>query len=122
MPEDQMMLFPSGSETISAVLAGRADGSVMSAPTAMMMLKDPKLADLERAAPFTGVMRADGTPDAMATAIAFRPGDEELRDAYNARLAEMKTDGTVAEIMTRYGFSEDDTAPERTTASMCAGE
>ncbi|WP_280114124.1 transporter substrate-binding domain-containing protein [Hoeflea sp. BAL378] len=121
VPEDKIMQFPGGAESISAILAGRVDGTVLSAPTAMMMLKDPKLSELERATPFTGLMRADGTPEAMATAIAMRTDDTELRDAYNARLAEMKADGTVAAIMERYGFSSEDSAPERTTASICAG-
>lgn len=121
VPEDRMMQVPSGQESLSAVLADRAHGSVMSAPTAMMLLKDPKLSDLERAAPFTGLLRADGTPEAMATAIAFRPDDTELRDAYNERLAEMKKEGAVKEIMQRYGFSEDDAAPERSTENLCAG-
>ena len=121
VPEDRVMQVPSGQESLSAVLAGRAHGSVMSAPTAMMLLKDPKLSDLERAAPFTGLLLADDTPDAMATAIAFRPDDTELRDAYDRRLAEMKEVGAVKEIMQRYGFSEEDSAPERSTEALCAG-
>lgn len=121
IPEDQIEQYPSGQETLSAVMAGRADASVMSAPTATQLLEDPKLADLERATPFAGLEREDGTQVAMYTAIAFRPADTELEEAYDARLAEMKEAGMVTEIMERYGFAEDDMAPSFSTEKICAG-
>lgn len=121
VPEDQMIQFPSGQESLSAVMAGRADAATMSAPTVASHLRHENVAArLERAQSFTGLLREDGTPSAMYTAIAFRPDDTELRDAYDERLAEMKADGAVAEIMERYGFLPEDTAPERTTDEICS--
>ena len=77
-------------EALSALMAGPVDGNVLSGPTALMMLEDPNVGDkLERVTPFTGLLCANGEPVALYTAIAFRPGDTELCDAYNARLADM---------------------------------
>ena len=122
IPEDRVEQFPGAQEALSALMAGRVDGNVMSGPTALIMLEDPNVGDkLERVTPFTGLLRANGEPVALYTAIAFRPDDTELRDAYNARLAEMTADGTVAEIRARYGFSDDEAAPSYTTADICAG-
>lgn len=121
VPEDQMVQFPSGAESLSAVMAGRADAATMSAPTAVSNLRDENVAArLERAQPFEGLMLEDGTPSAMYTAIAFRNEDTELRDAYDERLAELKADGTVSRIMEEYGFLPEDTAPERTTEAICS--
>lgn len=122
VPEDRMMQFPSGNETLSALIAGRVDGSVMSGPTATMMLEDPNLkGKVERVVPFEGLIREDGTPAALYTAIAFRPEDEALRDAYDERLAELKADGTVDQMRTRYGFTDDEAAPGFSTDQICKG-
>jgi polar amino acid transport system substrate-binding protein len=122
IPEDRVQQFPGTQEALSALMSGRVDGNVISGPTATMLLEDENLADkLERVTPFSGLMRDNGEPVALYTAIAFRPDDTELRDAYNARLAEMTADGTVAEIRNRYGFTDDEAAPSYSTADICAG-
>ena len=121
VPENQMLFLPETNDLISAVLTGRADAATVSAPTVASMLDDPNLVDrgLERAQPFEGLILSDGTPAAMYTAIAFRPSDTALRDAYNERLAELIADGQLREIMDRYGFTDDELPPTRTTAEIC---
>ena len=118
--KDQVTYLENDQDAMSAILAGRVDGMVTSAPSAMMLLKDPQLAGLERVAPFTGLTNPDGSPVALVTAVVFRPDDTELRDAYNKRLAELKADGTIKKIMARYEFSDADTAPAWSTAKLCS--
>jgi polar amino acid transport system substrate-binding protein len=118
--KDQITYLETDQDAMSAILAGRVDGMVTSAPSAMMLLKDTKLAGLERVAPFTGLTNPDGSPVALVTAVVFRPSDTDLRDAYNKRLAELKADGTVKKIMARYDFSDADAAPARSTAQLCS--
>lgn len=122
VPEDQMLQLPETNDLVSALLAGRAQAATLSSPSVISLLADPNLAErgLERAEPFEGLMRADGTPAAMYTAIAFRPEDTALRDAYNAQLSVMIEDGTLEEIMGRYGFGPAEMPPSRTTADICA--
>jgi polar amino acid transport system substrate-binding protein len=121
VPEAQMLLLPESNDLVSAVLAGRAHAATLSAPSVVGMLADPNLAGrgLERAEPFTGLLREDGTPAAMYTAIAFRPEDTVLRDIYNESLAELIASGALQEIMGRYGFTEAELPPSRTTADIC---
>ena len=120
IPDDRLMQFPSGNETLSALMAGRVDGSVMSGPTATMMLEDPKLGEkLERVTPFEGLELSDGSEAALYTAIAFRPEDTELRDAYNKQLNRLKGDGFVDETRMRYGFTDDEAVPDMTTEEIC---
>jgi polar amino acid transport system substrate-binding protein len=121
VPESQLLQLQETQALVSAVLAGRADAATLSAPTVVSLLQDPNVQGLERAAPFTGLVK-DGRPAAMYTAIAFRPNDTVLRDAYNAELAKLKADGTIKTIMERYGFSSDDNAPDLATAAICTME
>lgn len=120
VPQSQMVLFPDTESVISAVIAGRADAATLSAPSVISALQDKNIKGVERATPFTGLVR-DGHPAAMYTAIAFRPKDTALRDAYNTQLAKLKSDGTVKEIMSKYGFTNEETVPDDLTAEqICA--
>ncbi|WP_217579102.1 transporter substrate-binding domain-containing protein, partial [Mesorhizobium sp. GbtcB19] len=56
------------------------------------------------------------------SAIAFRKDDSDLRDLYNSRLKELKLDGTVARIMAKYGFSDQETVPDLTSNQVCEGQ
>ncbi|ALA20426.1 MULTISPECIES: ectoine/hydroxyectoine ABC transporter substrate-binding protein EhuB [unclassified Chelatococcus] len=121
VPEGQILQLQETQALVSAVLAGRADAATISAPTVVSLLQDPNVKGLERATPFTGLVK-DGRPAAMYTAIAFRPNDTALRDAYNTELKKLMADGTVKTIMERYGFSDAENAPDLTTAAICAAE
>ncbi|MFC4278599.1 ectoine/hydroxyectoine ABC transporter substrate-binding protein EhuB [Achromobacter aloeverae] len=122
VPQDQITQFQDTEALVSAVIAGRIDAATLSAPSVVSVLQDPKVKGVERALPFTGLVR-NGVPAAMYTAIAFRPEDTALRDLYNQRLAQLKADGTVRKIMGKYGFTDDDVAPPAvTTAAVCDGK
>lgn len=121
VPEAQLLLLPETNDIVSAVIAGRADAGLMSVQSVIGFLADPNVAarGLERAEPFEGLVYEDGTPAALHTAVAFRPGDEPLRDAYNQRLTELMESGQHREIMERYGFGESELPPERTAEELC---
>jgi polar amino acid transport system substrate-binding protein len=122
VPQDQITQFQDTEALVSAVIAGRIDAATLSAPSVVSVLQDQKVKGVERALPFTGLIR-NGVPAAMYTAIAFRPEDTALRDLYNQRLAQLKADGTVRKIMAKYGFTDDDVAPPAvTTEAVCDGK
>jgi polar amino acid transport system substrate-binding protein len=121
IPKSQMVLFQDTQSLISAVIARRVDAATLSAPSVISMLDDKNVKGVERAQPFTGLVR-HGVPAAMYTAIAFRPSDTALRDMYNKQLAKLKADGTVKKIMARYNFTDAENVPAGvTTEQVCAG-
>lgn len=122
VPASQMTYLGDAQAMLSAIMADRVDAATLSAPSVVGLLADPKLKGVERAAPFTGLIK-NGVPASMYTAIAFRAEDTDLRDAYNQQLLALKADGTVARLMKQYGFTQEDAVPDAvTTARVCAGE
>ncbi|SAI69577.1 extracellular substrate-binding protein [Bordetella ansorpii] len=122
VPASQLTYLGDAQAMLSAILADRVDAATLSAPSVAGLLQDPRLQGVERAAPFTGLVR-DGVPSMMYTAIAFRAEDTALRDAYNKQLAALKADGTVDKLRAKYGFTDDDKVNDAvTTAKVCAGQ
>ena len=119
--EDRMLLFPDIQSNISALLTGRIDVAAFSAPTVARILSDQNIHGIERALPFQG-LQDDGKERFGYSAIAFRKDDGDLRDLYNSRLKELKADGTLAKIMTRNGFSEQEKVPDLTSSKLCNGQ
>ncbi|QPC95748.1 ectoine/hydroxyectoine ABC transporter substrate-binding protein EhuB [Mesorhizobium sp. INR15] len=118
--EERMLLFPDIQSNVSALLTGRIDVAAFSAPTVARILSDPNIRGAERALPFQGV-KENGQEQFGYSAIAFRKEDGDLRDLYNTRLKQLKTDGTIAAIMARHGFSDQEMAPDLTSNQVCAG-
>jgi polar amino acid transport system substrate-binding protein len=117
---DRQALFQDNQSVMSALVAGRIDVAVFSTATAIAVLEATKLPGVERI-PFRGYVQPDGTERVGYSAVAFRLEDADLRDLYDKRLAELKKDGTVLEIMKRYGFSETEIAPPLTQEQICVG-
>lgn len=117
VPNERMLLFPDVESNLSALRAGRIDVALFSSPTVIGLLSGGSADELERAIPFA-------VPDDSANyaAVAFRLEDRDLRDLYNQRLAALKADGTLAELMQKYGFGEPEAVPPGLTAEqLCAG-
>ena len=121
VPQQRTMLFPDIQSNVTALINGRIDVAAFSAPTVARILSEPNIAGIERVSPFTGLIDDDGQQSYGYSAIAFRKGDEDLRDLYNSRLSDLKSDGTLAQLMKKHGFSEEETAPLATSSEICAG-
>ncbi|CAM3924218.1 ectoine/hydroxyectoine ABC transporter substrate-binding protein EhuB [Bordetella tumulicola] len=122
VPTSQMTYLGDVQAMLSALLADRVDAVTLSAPSVVGLLDDPKLQGVERAKPFTGLVR-DGVPAMMYTAIAFRTDDTSLRDAYNEQLKALKAEGVVDKLRDTYGFTDDDKVDDAvTTEKVCAGK
>lgn len=116
-----MLLFPDIQSNVSALLTGRIDVAAFSTPTVARILSDGNVEGLERALPFQGAQE-NGKERYGYSAIAFRQQDTDLRDLYNSRLKALKLDGTVARIMARNGFSDQERAPDLTSRQVCEGQ
>ncbi|MBZ9772282.1 ectoine/hydroxyectoine ABC transporter substrate-binding protein EhuB [Mesorhizobium sp. CO1-1-8] len=121
VPEGRMQLFPDIQSNVSALLTGRIDVAAFSAPTVARILSDTNISGLERVIPFQGASQEGGAERLSYSAIAFRKEDSDLRDLYNTKLRELKSDGTLAKIMAKYGFSDDEKVPELTSDQVCGG-
>jgi polar amino acid transport system substrate-binding protein len=121
VPEERMLLFPDIQANISALMAGRIDVAAFSSPTVARILADTNISGIERALPFQGHIESDGRERFGYSAIAFRHEDADLRDLYNSRLKDLKADGTLADLMKRYNFSAQETAPDLSSQQICDG-
>lgn len=107
--------------TFSAVESGRADATTGTEMTIKMALESANSDQLEFVEGFEQP-DVEGVPSYGAA--AFHLDNTELRDAYNEKLAELKADGTVAELLEANGFSAENNmvADDITTEKICSGE
>ncbi|MEI3598327.1 MULTISPECIES: ectoine/hydroxyectoine ABC transporter substrate-binding protein EhuB [unclassified Oceanobacillus] len=120
--EDQITTASDIPSTFSAVQAGRADATTGTEMTVRMALESFDSDDLEFVESFEQP-DIEGVPSYGAA--AFSLDNEELRDAYNEVLAELKEDGTVAELLEANGFNGETNFVadgEVTTEQVCNGE
>lgn len=108
--------------TFSAVQAGRADATTGTEMTVRMAFESFNSDAIELVESFEQP-DIEGVPSYGAA--AFSLNNEELRDAYNEKLAELKENGTVEELLEANGFSaESNSVPIDgvTTEQVCSGE
>jgi polar amino acid transport system substrate-binding protein len=107
--------------TFSAVESGRADATTGTEMTIKMALESANSDKLEFIEDFEQP-DIEGVPSYGA--VAFHPDNKELLEAFNEKLAELKEDGTVAQILEDNGFSEEMNLPEAdvTAEMVCNGE
>ncbi len=107
--------------TFSAVESGRADATTGTEMTIKMALESAGSDTLEFVTDFEQP-DIEGVPSYGAA--AFQDKDDALREAYNEKLAELKENGKIAEILEANGFSGDTNSvePEMTTEKVCNGK
>lgn len=112
--DDQLAQLPDQSSLLSAVRSGRADAAALSALSIAQMAEQP---GVESTAPFGEV----GDQSVMGHGgFAFRPGDEDLYEAFNAELVGFIGSDEHIELVTPLGFG-DGYLPNLTTEELCAG-
>lgn len=118
---EQILSVPDIPASIAAVQSGRADATTGTEFTIKDALASANTDELEFVETFEQP-DVEGVPSYGAA--AFNLDDEELLDAYNEVLAELKADGTVAELLEKNGFSEQmNMVPDDiTTEKVCNGE
>lgn len=117
----QIQSVPDQPAAFSAVESGRATattGTFMSMQDSLESLGSDKLElvmDFEQP-------NVDGVPSYGAA--AFNKDNDELREAYNEVLKELKESGEIADLFTPYGFPAEQTEVplDITTEQICSGE
>lgn len=107
--------------TFSAVSSGRADATTGTEQTVRMALESANDDGLEFVEEFIQP-NVEGNPSYGAA--AFRIDDNELREAYNKKLAELKETETYGELLDANYFSEIANGVDSsiTTEMVCSGE
>ncbi|WP_405099140.1 ectoine/hydroxyectoine ABC transporter substrate-binding protein EhuB [Oceanobacillus sp. FSL H7-0719] len=119
---NQITTAPDIASTFSAVQSGRADATTGTEMTVRMAFDSFDSDAIELVESFEQP-DIEGVPSYGAA--AFSLNNEELRDAYNEKLAELKENGTVEELLEANGFSaESNSVPTDgvTTEQVCSGE
>ena len=119
--QDQILSVPDIPASIAAVQSGRADATTATQFTLQDAFESAGTDELEFVESFQQP-DVDGVPSYGAA--AFNLDDTELLEAYNEALAELKSNGTVAELLENNGFSAQmNVVPDEiTTEKVCNGE
>lgn len=119
--DDQIEFASSIPDTFAAVQAGRAEVTTGTEMTMRMAFESADTDDLEIVEDFEQP-DVEGVPSYGAAAFSLE--DEELRDAYNEALQDLKDDGTVQDLLEQNGFHPETNFPpeEVTTDSVVDGE
>ncbi|WP_047980995.1 ectoine/hydroxyectoine ABC transporter substrate-binding protein EhuB [Ornithinibacillus contaminans] len=118
---DQILAVPDIPASIAAVESGRADATTATEMTIKDAMNSANSDNLEFVETFEQP-DVEGVPSYGAA--AFNLEDEALVDAYNEKLAELKEDGTIAELLEKNGFSAQmNMVPDDiTTEKICNGD
>ncbi|WP_413378690.1 ectoine/hydroxyectoine ABC transporter substrate-binding protein EhuB [Alkalihalobacillus sp. 1P02AB] len=108
MDESRIITADSIADNIAALESGDVDATVMTEATLTAALESANLDAIERAEPFTQP-EIDGEPQVAYGAAVFADTDEgrELRDEYNEHLQQLIDSGELLDIISEFGFGED---------------
>ncbi len=119
VPDDRITRFDEATSLAEGLQAGRVD--VIAATSLSIRAQLDRLDDdsLEMTAGFTPVI--DGQPQRGCGGYGFRREDQELRDAFNEVLAEMKGNDEIVSITEPFGFGETEigAAKDVTAQDLC---
>lgn len=91
--------YPTPTELVADVAAGRLDGGILDAVLAAYAVKQNPNLGIELVADYQPREK-----QANAVALAVRKDSADLRDAFNRTFAAMKADGSLDQVFERYGL------------------
>ncbi|MCP8686705.1 ectoine/hydroxyectoine ABC transporter substrate-binding protein EhuB [Marinobacterium sedimentorum] len=113
---DQIVTLPDYPSGVAALKSGRVDALAGTVLTMAELGK--KSDDVELAQPFEDLV-IDGKKVNGYGGFGFRPGDEGLRDAFNAQLADFIGSEEHLALVEPYGFGAHTLPGDVTTAQLC---
>jgi polar amino acid transport system substrate-binding protein len=110
--------MPSTRDGLLQLQQGRIGAFGLTSITLNDVLKKNPDAEVELTEPFTPVV--DGKEQLGCGGAVFRKRDNDLREAFNAELAKLKSSGRLLEIIEPFGFGEETLPPDDvTTERLC---
>lgn len=121
IPDDNIVRYGDAPSAVAAVAAGRADAYGGTALTVQDLVDKDRTGNVERADPFTNPV-IEGESVRGYGAFAFRPEDDDLREAFNQRLAAFIGTEEHAELVRPFGFTEAELPGGMTADELCAAQ
>lgn len=119
VPESNIQSFPEERLAIEAVRQGRADVYLQAKFSLNTASENYDIDGVEVADPFVGPI-VDGEEVVAYGGFALRHEDTDLRDAFNAKVAEMLADGSLLEMQSAFGYTADlMPEPDITAEGIC---
>ncbi|TYO93907.1 ectoine/hydroxyectoine ABC transporter substrate-binding protein EhuB [Desulfallas thermosapovorans] len=103
--EEQITTVPDQPSALAALQAGRVDAITMTSAALQSLMDTIDDPNIERVEDFT-IAVVDGKSQQAFGSAAFRPEDNDFREAYNAELDKLKESGELLEIYQSFGFTE----------------
>ena len=120
VPRDRTVLFANATEALAGLRAGRVDVIYFPGIELGALLQTMNDPNVERVVPFEQKVDAAGEPDYGYAGFGLRKGDDELRDFLNKAIADMVESGELLEIISAYGYGEDELpTPGKTAEDLC---
>ncbi|MDN5929546.1 MAG: ectoine/hydroxyectoine ABC transporter substrate-binding protein EhuB [Pseudonocardia sp.] len=118
VPEGQITVLADQNALLQAVTTGRADAAALTNISLNDLVSRNPDAGVEVTKGFFPVI--DGEEVISAGAFVFRPGEDDILEAFNTELAALQESGEWLQIVQPFGFTEDNLpGPEVTTESLC---
>ncbi|MBB6450696.1 polar amino acid transport system substrate-binding protein [Geomicrobium halophilum] len=119
--EDNIQLADDIPGNIAALESGDVDATVMTGATMNAAYENADTDAIELPEDFTDPV-IDGEEQVAYGAAVFREDDDELREAYNESLQELRESGEIAEIIEEFGFDPENAEVDVTTEELCGEE
>ncbi|GAA2778479.1 ectoine/hydroxyectoine ABC transporter substrate-binding protein EhuB [Saccharopolyspora taberi] len=117
IPKDRITPYADQPSGLDAVLTGRVDGFALTTISLRDALSKRPGAPLEVTPGFIPVV--NGVPQYTAGAFAFLPDQQNIVNAFNEQLGELKTAGQLLPILAPFGFSHEEMTT-LTSAEICS--
>lgn len=115
--KDQIVIVPDQPSAVAALQAGRVDTITMTG-LALQNILEGVGPEVERVMDFTQPI-IDGESVRGYGATAFRQNDTAFRDAFNKELQALKDSGELLEIISPFGFTEQELPGDMTAKVLC---
>jgi polar amino acid transport system substrate-binding protein len=121
IPKANIQTYAGQAELFQALVNKRAYCGALTDISLNDLMKNNPDAPMEVTEGF--VPKIDGKEQIQAGGFVFRPGEEDLIDAFNAELTKLHDSGEWLKIVEPFGFTESNLPPDDvTTEKLCAGE
>jgi polar amino acid transport system substrate-binding protein len=119
VPEGQLTVLADQNALLQAVTTGRVDAAALTNISLNDLVSRNPDAGVEVTAGFFPTI--DGAEIVSAGGFVFRPGEDDILDAFNTELAAIQQSGEWLDIVTPFGFTADNLpGPDVTTESLCS--
>lgn len=118
--DDQIEIYGKQNGLFQAVADGRVYCAALTNISLNHLVQNHSGAELEVTEGFSPTI--DGEKQLQAGAFGFRPGNDNLRKAFNSELRKLQQSGKWVQIVKPFGFSEENLpAKDVTTKQLCSG-